>query len=368
MISSEWARSSEEEGKSLVSAKNLDSVLDWVLLKMLIGSCALAAEVTGAGSTFAYPIISKWADVYKKETGTTVNYQSIGSGGGIKLIQSHTVDFGASDIPLQAEQLTKSGLLQFPIINGGIVPIFHLNSVNELQLTGPVLTDIFSGKIKKWNHPDIVQLNPNLTIPDRDITVVHRSDGSGTTFIWTHYLSQISSSWKEKTGEGSAINWPTGIGGKGNEGVASYVQRINGSIGYVEYAYALQNKINAARLKNRSGEFVIPNAASFQSATTHATWNQSLGFYLLLTNMPGKNSWPIVGSTFILIQKTQIKPEQAKEILKFFRWAYHHGKSLAQELDYISVPDPAVKLIEHSWKTELKDQNDTSIILPIYSK
>lgn len=324
---------------------------------------AQATDLTGAGSTFVYPVIAKWADAYKKETGTSVNYQSIGSGGGIKQIESKTVDFGASDMPLAVDELDKNGLLQFPIINGGDVPVVHLTGVNSaaLKLTGEVLAEIFLGKIKKWNDAALAKLNPSLKLPDLDITVVHRSDGSGTTFIWTNYLSKVSADWKAKAGEGTAVNWPVGVGGKGNEGVASYVQRIEGSIGYVEYAYALQNKMTFAQVKNRAGTFVSPGAESFQAAANGAAWDKAPGMYLLLTDAEGKKSWPITGSTFILMYKVQEKSAQAKETLKFFSWAYHKGTALASALDYVPLPASVIKLIEKKWQTEMKASDGSKI-------
>jgi phosphate transport system substrate-binding protein len=329
----------------------------------LVGPSARAADITGAGSTFVYPIIAKWADAYQKETGTKVNYQSIGSGGGIKQIQNKTVDFGASDMPLKPEELKASGLLQFPIVNGGDVPVIHVTGVKpgELKLTGETLADIFLGKIKKWNDPAITKLNPSLQIPATDITVVHRSDGSGTTFIWTNYLSKVSADWKAKVGEGTAVSWPAGVGGKGNEGVASYVQRIEGSIGYVEYAYALQNKMTHTQLQNQSGNFVNPSAQSFQAASLGAPWEKSPGMYLVLTNASGKTSWPVTGSTFILMYESQSKSDQAKEVLKFFHWAYHSGAKLASELDYVPIPEGVVKFIEKKWHSEMKGQDGKSI-------
>jgi phosphate transport system substrate-binding protein len=318
---------------------------------------AFAAEITGAGATFPYPIYAKWADAYQKSTGTGMNYQSIGSGGGIKQITAKTVDFGASDMPLKPDELDKEGLTQFPTVIGGDVPVINLPGVKseELKLTGPVLADIFLGKIAKWNDPAIGALNKGLKLPDQDITVVHRSDGSGTTFIWVNYLSKVSPEWKSKVGEGTSVNWPAGVGGKGNEGVASYVQRIAGSIGYVEYAYALQNKMVTAMVQNRDGAYVKANADSFKAAAANADWSKAPGFYLILTDQPGKAAWPVSGATFILMHKTQAKPEVAKEVLKFFNWAYGpDGDKLAESLDYVPLPDVVVKQVQTSWKT-IKD-------------
>ena len=324
---------------------------------LIISATAFAVEITGAGATFPYPIYAKWADAYKTKTGNEMNYQSIGSGGGIKQIQNRTVDFGASDMPMKPEDLEKSGLIQFPTVIGGDVPVVNLKGVKpgEMRLTGPVLAEIYLGKIKKWNDPAIAALNKNLNLPDQDITVVHRSDGSGTTFIWVNYLSKVSPEWKEKVGEGTSVAWPTGVGGKGNEGVASYVQRLNGAIGYVEYAYALQNKMTYTLVQNRDSYFVAPNIESFKAAASGAQWDKAPGMYLILTDQPGKGSWPISGATFILVYKSQDKPDRAKQVLKFFDWAYTEGDKLATELDYVPLPDNVVVLIQSSWKNQIKD-------------
>jgi len=321
-----------------------------------VATPAIAADITGAGATFPYPIYAKWADAYKKETGVSLNYQSIGSGGGIKQITAKTVDFGASDMPLKPEELDKTGLVQFPTVIGGDVPVVNLKSVtNELRLTGLVLAEIYLGKLKKWNEPAIASLNPGVKLPDTAISVVHRSDGSGTTFIWTNYLAKVSPEWKEKVGEGTAVNWPTGVGGKGNEGVAAYVQRIDGAIGYVEYAYAKQNRMAVVLVKNREGDYVAPNAKAFQAAAAGVDWKAAPGMYLILTDAPGKGAWPIAGATFILMHKQQEKPENAREVLKFFTWAYDKGDALAEQLDYVPLPEAVVKLIETNWKSQLKD-------------
>jgi phosphate transport system substrate-binding protein len=322
-----------------------------------------AAEITGAGSTFVYPILAKWADTYKKETGTSVNYQSIGSGGGIKQIQSKTVEFGATDMPLKSEDLAKDDLVQFPIISGAVVPVIHVKNVEnaKMNLTGALLADIFAGGIKKWNDPAIEKLNKGLKLPDQAITVVHRSDGSGTSFIWTNYLSKVSADWKAKFGEGTAINWPAGVGGKGNEGVASYVKQIDGSVGYVEYAYALQNKMITTRVENKSGDFVAATPASFKAAAASADWTKAKDYYLILTDTAGKASWPIAGSTFILMHKTQADAAQAKEALKFFHWAYAKGAQQADELNYVSIPAKVAKAIEQTWKKEIKSTDGAPI-------
>jgi phosphate transport system substrate-binding protein len=329
-----------------------------------LSTSAFSAEITGAGATFPYPIYAKWADAYKKSTGTGLNYQSIGSGGGIKQITAKTVDFGASDMPLKPEELEKEGLTQFPTVIGGDVPVVNLPGVKsgQLRLTGPALADIYLGKITKWDDPAIAALNKGLKLPAQDITVVHRSDGSGTTFIWVNYLSKMSPEWKTKVGEGTSVNWPAGVGGKGNEGVASYVQRIAGSIGYVEYAYALQNKMTSVAVQNRDGEYVQGNADAFKAAAANADWSKAPGFYLILTDQPGKSAWPISGATFILMHKSQEKPEIAKEVLKFFDWAYgSEGDKLASSLDYVPLPDSVVKQIQTSWKANIKDSGGKPI-------
>ncbi len=330
---------------------------------LLIAGNALATDITGAGATFPYPIYAKWADAYKTQTGIGLNYQSIGSGGGIKQIEAKTVDFGASDMPLKPEELDKNGLMQFPTVMGGVVPVVNINGIEagQLKLDGKVLAAIYLGKITKWNDPEIAALNQGLNLPAEDITVVHRSDGSGTTFIFTNYLSKVSPDWKSGVGEGTSVSWKTGTGGKGNEGVASYVQRIKNSIGYVEYAYALQNKMTHVEMKNREGKFVAPNAESFKAAAAGAKWAKAPGFYEILTDEPGKDSWPISGATFILMHKVQEKPENAKEVLKFFQWAYASGDQMAESLDYIPMPDSVVKLIEKAWKSQIKDANSKTV-------
>ena len=325
---------------------------------------AIAAEITGAGATFPYPIYAKWADAYKQKTGTGMNYQSIGSGGGIKQIQTKTVDFGASDMPLKPEDLEKDGLMQFPTVIGGDVPVVNLKGINpgELKLTGPVLADIFLGKITKWNDPAIVALNKGAALTDQSISIVHRSDGSGTTFIWTNYLSKMSPEWKTKVGEGTAVAWPAGVGGKCNEGVSNYVQRINGAIGYVEYAYALQNKMTDVQVQNQKGEFVRANAASFKAAAAGADWSKAPGFYLILTDQPGAGAWPVSGATFILMHKSQAKPETAKQVLKFFDWAYSEdGDKLASTLDYVPLPTSVIQQIQAAWKSQIKDASGKAL-------
>jgi phosphate transport system substrate-binding protein len=316
----------------------------------------LAADITGAGATFPYPIYAKWADAYKKATGNGMNYQSIGSGGGIKQITAKTVDFGASDMPMKPEDLTKEGLIQFPAIMGGDVPVYNLKGIasGQIKFTGELLADIYLGKVKKWNDPVIVALNQDLKLPNESISVVHRSDGSGTTFIWVNYLSKMSPEWKQKVGEGTSVQWPVGVGGKGNEGVSAYVQQINGAIGYVEYAYAKQNKLAVGQVRNRDGTFVMPNIDTFRAAAAGADWAKAPGMYLILTDQPGKTSWPISGASFILMHKTQTKVDNAREVLKFFDWSFKNGDQMATDLDYVPMPDPVVKLIAAAWK-DIKD-------------
>jgi phosphate transport system substrate-binding protein len=315
-----------------------------------------AIDLSGAGATFPYPVYAKWAEAYKQKTGIRLNYQSIGSGGGIQQIKAKTVDFGASDMPLEPKDLDASGLMQFPMIMGGVVGVVNVKGIasGQLKLDGPALAALYLGKITKWNDPALGALNPGLKLPDQAVSVVHRSDGSGTTFIFTHYLSEVSPEWKQKVGENASVAWPVGEGGKGNEGVASYSQRIPGSIGYVEYAYALQNKLPYVVLKNREGHFVKPSAKSFQAAAANADWAKAPGFYLLLTNQQGAASWPITGASFILLYKEQAKRETGVEVLKFFDWAYHRGQQMATQLDYVPVPDKVVKLVEATWASSIK--------------
>ena len=313
--------------------------------------------INGAGATFPYPVYAQWAYKYERLRGVKLNYQSIGSGGGIAQIKARTVDFGASDAPLKAGELEKYGLIQFPMIMGGVVPVVHLGGVKPgaMRLTPEVLAGIFLGKIKKWNDPAIKKLNPGLNLPDKNITVVHRADGSGTTWIFTNYLDKLSKEWHEKVGTGKAVSWPVGVGGKGNEGVSAYVEKVNGGIGYVEYAYALQNKLTYVQLKNREGAFVSPAIKTFQAAAANADWAHARGFYMVLTNQPGKDSWPICGASFILIYKKQKDPKKAKAVLSFFDWAYKHGAGIAKKLDYVPMPDKVVRLVEATWKKTVKD-------------
>ncbi len=322
-------------------------------------AAALAADITGAGATFPYPVYAKWAEAYKNQTGIGMNYQSIGSGGGIKQIKARTVDFGASDKPLKFDELEKQGLMQFPAIMGGVVPVINVKGIenNQLKLNAPLLADIFLGKIKKWNDPAIAALNPGLNLPAQGIAIVHRSDGSGTTFVFTHYLSRVSPEWQAKVGNHSSVAWPVGTGGKGNEGVANFVKQIRGSIGYVESAFAKQNKMSVVLLQNRDGQFVAANDDSFMAAAANANWEKAPGFYEILTDQPGKASWPITGASFILMHKSQAKPEQAREVLKFFDWAFSNGAKMAAELDYVPMPDNVVKLIQSAWKAQIKSKD-----------
>ncbi len=330
---------------------------------LAFGVQANAVDITGAGATFPYPIYAKWAEAYKQKTGTGMNYQSIGSGGGIAQIKARTVDFGASDMPLKAEDLDKAGLMQFPAIIGGVVPIVNVEGLapGALKLTGPLLADIYFGKVKTWNDKAIADLNPGLKLPAEPITVVRRSDGSGTTFLWTDYLSKVSPDWKTKVGASTAVAWPEGVGGKGNEGVAAYVQRIKGSIGYVEYAYAKKNKMSHASVKNRDGEFVQPDDTSFQAAAAGADWKNAPGFGLILTDQPGKASWPITGASFILMYTKQDKPQNAAEVMKFFDWSFKNGQKMASELDYVPLPEPLVRQIADAWKSQVKDTSGKTI-------
>jgi phosphate transport system substrate-binding protein len=319
-------------------------------------SSVQAVDITGAGATFPYPIYAKWAEAYKAKTGGGMNYQSIGSGGGIAQIKAKTVDFGASDMPLKAEDLQAAGLTQFPAIIGGVVPVVNIDGIapGALKLTGPVLADIYLGRIKKWNEKAIADLNSGVKLPDEPIAVVRRSDGSGTTFIWTDYLSKVSPDWKSKVGASTAVEWPTGIGAKGNEGVANNVANTKGAIGYVEYAYAKQNKMTAVDMINRDGKVVAPSAAAFQAAAANADWEKSDHYYVILTNQPGADSWPIAGATFILIHTQPQDPAAATEALKFFAWAYKKGGKMAEDLDYVPMPDKVVASIQKMWHADIK--------------
>jgi phosphate transport system substrate-binding protein len=327
----------------------------------LFAIAAQAADITGAGSTFAAPIYTKWADAYQKTGGGKVNYQGIGSSGGIKQIVAKTVDFAGSDAPLKDDELAKEGLFQFPTVVGGVVPVINVPGVKagEITLSGEVLGDIYLGKVKKWNDPEIAALNPKVKLPDTDIAVVRRADGSGTSFIWTNYLSKVNGEWKSKVGEGSTVNWPTGTGGKGNDGVAAFVQRLPGAIGYVEWAYAKQNHMIYVDMKNSAGTVVEPKTETFKAAAAGAEWSKS--FYQILTNEPGKNAWPIVGATFVLLHTTQEKGPQGAETLKFFDWAYKNGGQAANDLDYITLPESVVSEIKTQWKAKVKDASGKSL-------
>ena len=329
-------------------------------LGLLAAHSVSAQDITGAGASFPAPIYSKWAADYNKITGHKVNYQSVGSGAGIKQIDAKTVDFGASDMPLKDEELAQKNQMQFPTVIGGVVPVVNIAGVapGQLKLTGEIIADIYLGKITKWTDPAVKALNPSIKFPDDAISVVRRSDGSGTTFLFTNYLSKVNAEWKEKVGDGTAVNWPTGAGGKGNEGVAAFVTRLPNSIGYVEYAYVKQNKMVYAQLKNSAGTFVSPDDTAFKAAAAGADWTKS--FYQVLTNQAGKDSWPITGATFILMHKVQDKPENGAAALKFFDWAYKNGDKIADDLDYVPMPDKVKDVIRKSWG-QIKDGAGKSI-------
>jgi phosphate transport system substrate-binding protein len=340
-----------------VPGKKLFMVAVVALAVAMLGLSAVAGPkaLNGAGASFPYPIYLQWGYEYNTLTKVRINYQSIGSGGGIAQIKNKTVDFGASDAPLTPDELNEAGLLQFPMVIGGVVPVVNIENVKPgtLKLTAEVLADIFLGKITRWNDPALAKINPDLTLPDGAITVVHRADGSGTTWIFTNYLEKISKAWADSIGSGKAVSWPAGVGGKGNEGVAAYVQQVAGSIGYVEYAYALQNKMTYALLQNKAGEFVAPTIKTFQAAAANADWANAPGYYLVLTDQPGKETWPITGASFILIYKAQADAETAKSILSYFDWCYKHGAEQAEKLHYVPIPLNVVKLVENSWKNDI---------------
>jgi phosphate transport system substrate-binding protein len=329
-----------------------------MVITLALGSTAKADQlkINGAGASFPYPVYSQWAYKYKSMNDVEINYQSIGSGGGIAQIKAKTVDFGGSDAPMEPAELGENGLLQFPMVVGGVVPVVKIEGVKpgELRLSPTLLADIFLGKLKKWNDPALKALNQTLSLPDLDITVVHRADGSGTTWIFTNYLEKISADWKAKVGFGKAVDWPTGIGGKGNEGVAAYVNKVNGSIGYVEFAYALQNRLAHAQLQNRAGKFVNPTIQTFQAAAANADWKSAPGYYLVLTDQPGDESWPITGATFILIHKQQNDPKLAKAMLSYFDWCFKYGGETAEKLHYVPIPQNVVELVQDSWKKEIR--------------
>ena len=329
----------------------------------LTSTVVSAADITGAGATFPYPIYSKWSEAYKAATGIGLNYQSIGSGGGIKQIKAKIVDFGASDMPLKQEDLDKDGLMQFPAIIGGVVPIVNIDGVaaGQLKLTSDVVADIYLGKVTKWDHPSITAINPGLKLPNANISVVHRSDGSGTTFIWTNWLSKTNQEWADKVKDGTAVKWPMGVGGKGNEGVSAVVQQLKNSIGYVEYAYAKKNKIPHAQVKNRDGNFVQPSDDTFKAAAANADWANAPGFYLLLTDQKGKDAWPITGASFIVMHRQQADVLTGRAILKFFDWSYKNGAKMSEDLEYVHLPQSVIKLVNEKWKNELKGPDGQSI-------
>ena len=319
-------------------------------------SSAQATDITGAGSSFVYPVLAKWSAEFTAKTSNKVNYQSIGSGGGIAQIKAATVDFGASDKPLDAKDLAETGLGQFPVVIGGIVPVVNIEGVQpgELKLSGTLLADIFLGKVQKWNDKAIADLNPGAKLPETLITVVHRSDGSGTSFNVTNYLSKVSPEWKEKVGEGTTVSWPTGVGGKGNEGVAAYVKQIKDSVGYVEYAYALQNKLTFVQMQNHAGKWVKPDKASFSAAAATADWKNAKDFTLIMTDAPGDAAWPITATTWAIMYKQTKNAEHSKTAFEFFRWSFEKGQKEAESLDYVSLPEPLVKQIQAYWKSDFK--------------
>ncbi len=331
-----------------------------VLAAGMLATVAFAQEITGAGASFPAPLYAKWAAEYNRSTGVKINYQSVGSGAGMRQIEAKTVDFGASDAPLKDEELKAKNLVQFPTVIGGVIPVVNIKGIapGQLKLTGQVLGDIYLGKISKWSDPAIKALNPTLALPDAAISQVRRADGSGTSFIFTNYLSKVNAEWKSKVGEGTAVNWPTGAGGKGNEGVAAFVGRLPNSIGYVEYAYVKQNKMVFAQMQNQAGVFVSPDDVAFKAAAAGADWNKT--FYQILTNQPGQASWPISGATFIMMQKTQDKPVNAAASLKFFSWAYASGDKMADDLDYVPMPDNVIGAIEKAW-SDIKDASGKAI-------
>ena len=330
------------------------------LAAMSLATLSAAQDVTGAGATFPAPLYSKWASDYNKATNVRINYQSVGSGAGLRQIDAKTVDFGASDMPLKDDELAKKGLVQFPTVIGGVVPIVNIKGINpgQLKLNGQLLGDIYLGKITKWNDPAIKALNPSLPLPDAAIAPVRRADGSGTSFIFTNYLSKVNAEWKTKVGEGTAVNWPVGAGGKGNEGVAAFVGRLPNSIGYVEYSYVKQNKLTFAQMKNSAGNFVSPDDLTFKAAAAGAEWSKS--FYQILTEQPGKDAWPITGATFILMHKAQDKPAQAAVSLKFFEWAFKSGDKTAEDLDYVPMPASVKTMVEKAWG-EVKDTSGKAV-------
>jgi phosphate transport system substrate-binding protein len=336
----------------------LKTVAAAALASLAMGT-AMAADITGAGATFPFPVYAKWAEAYKKDTGTGLNYQSIGSSGGIRQIRAKTVAFGATDAPVKGEELDKDGMVQFPAIIGGTVPVFNLDGFakGELRVTGPVLAEMFLGTISKWNDPKLAALNPGKTLPDQAITIVHRADGSGTTFNWTDYLSSVSKDWADKVGKGAAVKWPapTSVGGKGNEGVAANVTRTKGSLGYVEYAYAKKNNISVLALQNKDGKFVMPGDDTFAAAAAGADWSKAPGMGISLVNQPGAESYPVVTASFILMYKDPADKAQSAEVLKFFDWAFKNGKTMASDLDYVPLPDKLTAEIKANVWSQIKN-------------
>ena len=330
---------------------------------LFAGTAYAGSTITGAGATFPYPIYAKWAHQYNQESGIKLNYQSIGSGGGVKQIKANTVDFGASDAPLTPKKLNKAGLVQFPMIMGGVVPVVNVAGIKpgDLKLSGDVLADIYAGKIAKWNDPAITALNPGVSLPAKSIAVIHRADGSGTTWIFTNYLTKVSENWKENVGNAKAVQWPVGVGGKGNEGVAAFVHKLKHAIGYVEYAYAKQNNMAHVLMQNKDGHFIAPTAATFQAAANGADWAGAEGYYVVLTNQPGAQSWPITGASFILMHKKQRKPERAGQVLNFFDWAYTNGSKSAMALDYVPMPAQVADLVRKTWTGDIKGSNGEPI-------
>ena len=330
----------------------------------LVMTTSFAADITGAGATFPYPIYAKWAESYKAATGTGLNYQSVGSGAGIKQIKAKTVDFGASDMPLKAEELDKEGLMQFPAIMGGVVAVVNVEGVTpgQLKMTGPLLADIYMGKITKWNAPEIAAVNPGVKLPAADITVVHRADSSGTSFLFTDFLAKTSPAWKESIGSGTTVKWAVGVGGKGNEGVAANVQRIKGAIGYVEWAYAKKNKLSHTMLRNKEGVDLQPSDDVFKAAAASVEWSKAPGFGVVLTDGAGKQSWPITGVSYILMHKTAADANKSKEVVKFFDWSFKNGAPAAAELDYVPMPASVVKQVQDAWKANLKDASGKAIM------
>lgn len=331
---------------------------------MMVSTPSLAGvTINGAGATFPYPIYAKWAEAYRAGHDVSLNYQAIGSGGGIAQIRAGTVDFGASDMPMKPEELQAAGLVQFPAIMGGVVPVVNLSGIQpgQLRLTGEVLADIYLGRITKWNDRRIAEINPGLQLPDKAIAVVHRSDGSGTTFLFTHYLAAVSPDWQSQVGVSTAVQWPAGIGGQGNAGVAAMTGQTDGAIGYVEYAYAQQNRMNYAQLRNKDGNFVKPEMDAFKAAATHADWSSVPDYYLILTNQPGAESWPITGASFILMRRQQRDAEKARAVLAFFDWAFANGDAMAEQLDYVPMPASVVNQIEQSWRQQIKDSSGNPV-------